>query len=900
MQYMPYTYALHTPIRVLYVDDYPFDRELVRDALERDPAGYEVLEASSREAFEARMAEAEFDIVLTDFNILGFEGLQVLDTVQATLPHIPVVLLTGTGSEEVAVEAMKRGIADYIVKTPARIRLLPQTIRKILDQRLQREMQASMARELRESEARFQALVEGSLQGISIINQDGIRVFANRAFASIFGYDDPHEVLGVESMRIVAPHERERLSRYMAARLQGEKPLAHYEFQGVCKDGSLIWLENLVRPVVWRGEPAVQNTLVDITARKRAEAALRERLRQFEAIRTVALEITRELDLTTLLHLIVRRAVELIGVPEAGGSIWLWDETIQGLSPAAWTPNRAWVRGQHLKLGNGVTGRVAQQRQGCIVENYTESPHAHPCFRDRSGAKSILSQPLLYRDRCIGVINVSHSTKEKPFTRRDLDLLALFAAQAAIAIENARLYAEVLQTRDFLQAIAEHSVDGIVTTDTHGHITYFSPGAEVISGFRATEVVPYGTMWQFYQGGRAEAARVMANLQGKGALRNYETTLRTKSGGWTDVSSSMSLLRDSKAHITGTLSIIKDITANKRMEQALRHSEACYRTLVEGSIQGISISRDSLLMFVNTAFARIFGYDRPETLFGRDWRELVMPQEYERLLAYGQARARGEAVPSRYIFQGRRRDGSPIWIETVKSLLWWEGEPAILGTSVDITETRRLEQEILHISEHEQRRLGQDLHDDLGQRLTGIAFLSKALTQRLASRSASEAHDAATLNDLLNAALSQTRKLARCLYPVELETQGLRAALQSFAASVEALWDVSCKVLDHEEWNAFDQRIAIHLYRIVQEAVTNAIKHGRARRVEVRLEGKPDNALITVQDDGHGFPAPENKTTEFGLQIMRHRASMIRGTLEIRPTADRGTLVMCQVPRLVP
>src|SRR3990172_1120054 len=140
-------------IRILYVDDNPLDRELVRHALEREHGGFQVVEATSREQFEARLAEGGFDLVLTDFNILGFEGLQVLDAVRARYPRVPVIVVTGTGSEEVAVEAMKQGAADYVIKTPKHIRRLPHTIRAAIERR-----QAEEA--LRESEQRFRELAE--------------------------------------------------------------------------------------------------------------------------------------------------------------------------------------------------------------------------------------------------------------------------------------------------------------------------------------------------------------------------------------------------------------------------------------------------------------------------------------------------------------------------------------------------------------------------------------------------------------------------------------------------------------------------------------------------------------------------------------------------------------------
>ena len=107
---------MNQKIRILYVDDYPLDRELVRDALQKADGGFVLIEAASREEFEKKFGKGEFDLVLSDFNILGFEGLKILEMVKAKGPHIPVVIVTGTGSEEVAAEAIKRGAADYVIK----------------------------------------------------------------------------------------------------------------------------------------------------------------------------------------------------------------------------------------------------------------------------------------------------------------------------------------------------------------------------------------------------------------------------------------------------------------------------------------------------------------------------------------------------------------------------------------------------------------------------------------------------------------------------------------------------------------------------------------------------------------------------------------------------------------
>ena len=160
------------PIHILYVDDYPLDRELVRNALLKEHGGFRVTEATTRSDFEARLAEGGYDLVLSDFNILGFEGLQVLDAVRAKSPRVPVIIVTGTGSEEVAAEAMKRGAADYVIKTARHMQRLPMTIHAALEKnRLAEERERAKA-ELSESEELLGEIAALSPASITILKSD--------------------------------------------------------------------------------------------------------------------------------------------------------------------------------------------------------------------------------------------------------------------------------------------------------------------------------------------------------------------------------------------------------------------------------------------------------------------------------------------------------------------------------------------------------------------------------------------------------------------------------------------------------------------------------------------------------------------------------------------------------
>ncbi len=193
----------------------------------------------------------------------------------------------------------------------------------------------------------------------------------------------------------------------------------------------------------------------DITERERAEGALAAHTRQLEAVRAVTAEITRELDLSTLLDLIVRRAVELAGA--GSGVIYLWDEAAQALVAAAWAGLGEWVKTVRFPLGQSLTGTVGQRRQGMIVNDYREWPQADRRFLEHTGLSSALGEPLLYRDVLVGVITLNNQEIGRSFTEQDREILSLLASQAAITIQNARLHMAVLHRSEELHVLLRAS-----------------------------------------------------------------------------------------------------------------------------------------------------------------------------------------------------------------------------------------------------------------------------------------------------------------------------------------------------------------------------------------------------------------------------------------------------------
>ncbi len=215
-----------------------------------------------------------------------------------------------------------------------------------------------------------------------------------------------------------------------------------------------------------------------------------------------------------------------------------------------------------------------------------------------------------------------------------------------------------------------------------------------------------------------------------------------------------------------------------------------------------------------------------------------------------------------------------------------------------IEERKRLEAEMARAVEREQLRLGQELHDGLGQQLAGISYMMSALQTKLNTVLAPVAREAEKVERLIQESVEQVRHLAKGFYPVELERHGLLFALEEIARTTEQIFGVRC-VLQSDESTDVDRKdaSAIQLFRIAQEAVHNAVKHAEAKQISIRLAAVDGDTVLSVMDDGVGLPTEAGHEPKgMGLRIMQYRARVIGGTLEIRNNPDGGTIVSCSFP----
>lgn len=340
-------------------------------------------------------------------------------------------------------------------------------------------------------------------------------------------------------------------------------------------------------------------------------------------------------------------------------------------------------------------------------------------------------------------------------------------------------------------------------------------------------------------------------------------------------------------------------TQRERSASALRDSAERLRAILETAVEGIiTIDERGIIESFNLAAERIFGY-RAKEVIGRNV-SILMPsphrEQHDTYLGNYLRTGHAKIIGIGREIVARRKNGTVFSMDLSVSEVRLADRRLFTGFIRDITERKQLEKEILEISEREQRRIGQDLHDGLCQHLAGIELMSQVLEQKLARRSKAAAARASDIAKNVRDAIGHTRLLARGLSPVTLESEGLMSALQELAINTEKIFRVACRFDCNPPVLVQDYPAATHLFRLAQEAVSNAIKHGKAKRILIRLKEERGRLALSIIDNGSGFPTKIPKSKGMGLRIMQSRAGMIGGTLAIERNAAGGTSVTVAAP----
>lgn len=340
-----------------------------------------------------------------------------------------------------------------------------------------------------------------------------------------------------------------------------------------------------------------------------------------------------------------------------------------------------------------------------------------------------------------------------------------------------------------------------------------------------------------------------------------------------------------------------------RRDLALQASEERFRQIAENipEVFWMTNLEKTEIIYVSPGYEKIWGrgcaslYADP-----REWGMAIHPEDRTRVWTSALEKQISGEFDEEYRIT--RPDGMVRWIHSRAFPIRDKAGKIyrVAGIAEDVTERRQLEAEILKISEREQARIGQDLHDGLCQHLVRTALAGNLLERDLVARGVPEAASAKKISKLLQDALDQTRAVARGLYPVKLEAEGLASALSEMAvslchqASVRFTVDCETPVL------VADHLMAVHLYRIAQEAVSNALRHAAPAEIVIALRVVDEKILLQISDDGTGISKTEPPGPGMGLSIMAYRAHTIGGTLTVGRRPEGGTVVACSVaPKVV-
>jgi signal transduction histidine kinase len=346
-------------------------------------------------------------------------------------------------------------------------------------------------------------------------------------------------------------------------------------------------------------------------------------------------------------------------------------------------------------------------------------------------------------------------------------------------------------------------------------------------------------------------------------------------------------IRDGSGNVQRVLGIAEDVTDIKVLHDTVAKNTSRMRALVAVLPDLLfRIRKDGMILEFHAGHGNKFLI--PEAnLVGKNVKHLISTQlaaESMRHVSAALKTREPQTFTCQYLLPDELRDFEARGVACA--------DDEVLVIIRDVTDRKRLEREILETASREQQRIGQDLHDGLGQHLTGITFMTKVLERKLTSKAPEEAKDAAEIGKLVIQALAQTRNLARGLFPAELERNGLVAALKELVTNVQDTCSVRCSLKADEKISVQDNVLATHVFRIAQEAINNSVKHGKAKIVDVTLSSNGDRIELVVSDDGTGI-SPEAKMDGLGLRIMHYRARRIGGALEVATTEKGGTRITC-------
>lgn len=517
------------------------------------------------------------------------------------------------------------------------------------------------------------------------------------------------------------------------------------------------------------------------------------------------------------------------------------------------------------------------QEQNLLVLTTEQNLHFELTLETLTGPRNIVINKGVYRNHrneVAGVFGIAIDSSQQQHVRQTLE-----------------------KSERHFRALIENSADRVTLLASDGTIRYTSPSSQRILGFDLDDLVNSNFfLWVHQHDLNLMLERFRRLLGMPGATITVEYRALCHSNRWQWMEATMSNLLGDPS-VGAIIVNERDISERKQNEEQLRR----FAEIIESSNDAIiSVDRNGIITSWNPAAARTFGY-RQKEIIGRSVTTLVPEdrmREYRALLATVLRDKGVDDVETLWHGKGKQRVDVSLTLSAMS-----DKDRRIVGFSIiarDVTERRSLEKQILEISDREKQRLGQDLHDDLCQHLIGISLIGNLLQQDLQRQNLPQAGQAAELTGMVCQTVERARNLARGLCLIKLAGDGFREGLQNLVTTTGQMFRVSTRLECGDSPLIASESVAMHVYRITQEALHNAAKHSEATEIVVRIHTSEEGVEVTITDNGVGIPAV--KKTErldgsgLGMHTMRYRARIIGATLEFRPNPDGcGTTVACFV-----
>ncbi|MCX5643340.1 MAG: PAS domain S-box protein [Phycisphaerae bacterium] len=822
-------------IEVLLVEDNPSDAELLCEFLQDYPPQKFAMERAERlEEAITLAAQRTFDVILLDLTLPDSTGLDTCARMRRAAPHVPIVVLTGVDDETIALEAMRQGIEDYLVKGQI---LHGSTVGRATRYAVERS-RSKLA--LRESEEQFRATYEHAAIGIQMLSLDGRPFHSNGMLCRILGYSQQelehryfNDITHPEDLRREMPLLQDLLARRI--------PSYTIEKRYLHKDGHSVWVR-VTSSLARVAEPYRISIIEDITARKQAEEQLVKLNRVLKALSDSSHALLHAAEESAYLQEVCRIIVEDCGY----AMVWIGyaeQDEARSVRPAA---HAGFERGylETLRItwadterGRGPTGTAIRTGRPCRCRNMLTDPSFAPWREEaiKRGYASSIVLPLLSH----GAITI-YSQQPDPFSKDEVALLMELAADLAYGIGSLRLREahardeEALRESEARLRLAQDAAKaGTWEWDLRTNQNFWSDELWKLYGLEPHACEPSYEAWRqtVHPDDRARVEAAVQEAARRGMELKAEWRVRDRRGEERWLMSRGRPVHDAGGQTARYRGIVLDITERKQMEAELRR----LNDQLEEEVQA-----------------------RTEEL--KDTVDRLREEVGRRVQAEHDLRKRSQMLEHR------------------------------------AHQLQRLTLELSQAEDRERKRLAEILHDDLQQQLAAAKFHLSLLSNRVPENPATR-DTIAQLDQILKDSIETSRSLAHELSPAVLYQSDLGESFEWLARQVKAKHGLTVDVESRGRIEVPSEPLKAFLYKTAQEILFNVVKHARAKGARLRVQRVHGRVWLTISDQGRGFdPRSLGRTGGFGLLSIRERIELLGGRMKIRSAEGRGSTFLIAVP----